>query len=111
VSAILGASDLQGADEQQDRARLLKAQADKAERENALERQELVSRSRMLDALAVMDAALKDRLMMVPSAAAAEALAAAEHAGAPGIAEVYKRYIAQALADFASAELVSRTPS
>ena len=37
--------------------------------------------------------------------------AAAERAGAPGIAEVYKRYIAQALVDFASAEIVSRNTS
>jgi hypothetical protein len=93
-------------DEQADRARLLKAQADKAERENEVERGELVSRSRILAGLAAMDAALKDRLMMVPTSAAAEALAAAERAGAPGIAEVYKRHIGQALADFASAELV-----
>ena len=93
-------------DEQADRARLLKAQADKAERENEVERGELVSRSRILAGLAVMDAALKDRLMMVPTSAAPEALAAAEHAGAPGIAEVYRRHIGQALADFASAELM-----
>jgi hypothetical protein len=93
-------------DEQADRARLLKAQADKAERENEVERGELVSRSRILDGLAAMDAVLKDRLMMVPTSAAPEALAAGERAGAPGIAEVYRRHIGQALADFASAELV-----
>ena len=93
-------------DEQADRTRLLKAQADKAERENEVERGELVSRSRILAGLSVMDAALKDRLMMVPTSAAPEALAAAEHAGAPGIAEVYKRHIGQALADFASAKLM-----
>jgi hypothetical protein len=94
-------------DEQADRARLLKAQADKAERENEVERGELVSRSRILAGLAVMDAALKDRLMMVPTSAAPEALTTAEHAGAPGIAEVYRRHIGQALADFASAQVVA----
>jgi hypothetical protein len=93
-------------DEQADRARLLKAQADKAERENEVERGELVSRSHILAGLAAMDAALKDRLMMVPTSAAAETQAAAEHAGAPGIAEVYAHHINQVLADFASALLI-----
>jgi hypothetical protein len=82
-------------------------QADKAQRENEVERGELVSRSRILAGLTAMDASLKDRLMMVPTAAAPEALAAGERAGAPGIAEVYRRHIGQALADFASAQVVA----
>jgi hypothetical protein len=90
-----------------ERARLTKEQADKAELDNASLRKELVARFVLETGLAGMDASLKDRLMMVPTSAAPEALSAGEVAGSPGIAEVYRRHIGQALSDVASAKVVS----
>jgi phage terminase Nu1 subunit (DNA packaging protein) len=90
-----------------ERARLTKEQADRAELDNASLRGELVRRQLLESALSGMDASLKDRLMMVPTSAAPEALTAGETAGSPGIAEVYRRHIGQALSDVAAANLVS----
>jgi phage terminase Nu1 subunit (DNA packaging protein) len=90
-----------------ERARLTKEQADRAELDNDVMRRELVRRQPLEASLSAMDASLKDRLMMVPTAAAPEALTAGETAGSPGIAEVYRRHIGQALSDVAAAKLVS----
>jgi phage terminase Nu1 subunit (DNA packaging protein) len=89
-----------------ERARLTKEQADKAKIDNEQLRKELIHRERVTAGLAIMDNALKDRLLMVPNAAAPEAMAAGDELGAAGIAEVYRRHIAQALSDVASAEVI-----
>jgi phage terminase Nu1 subunit (DNA packaging protein) len=90
-----------------ERARLTKEQADRAVLDNQQLRKELINRARVEAGLAAMDNALKDRLLMVPNAAAPEAYAASEDGGVAGIANVYRAHIAQALADVASAEIVS----
>lgn len=90
-----------------ERARLTKEQADRLARERLEDERELVRRGPLEAALAAQDQALKDRLLMVPLTGAAEALAAGSAAGAPGIAGVYERHINRALADVASADLVS----
>lgn len=91
-----------------DKARLLRAQADLAEMDATMRRGELVERGPVEAGLAAQDLALKDRLLTVPLSAAADALEASAGAGAAGIAEVYAKHIASALADVASSEIVTR---
>jgi phage terminase Nu1 subunit (DNA packaging protein) len=91
-----------------ERARLTKEQADKTELENRAARRELVGRARVESALAVMDLALKDRLLTVPMACAPEALDAAREGGVPAAADVIARHIGAALSDVAGAEVVAR---
>jgi phage terminase Nu1 subunit (DNA packaging protein) len=110
IALTMGPSDFPDPDEDLDltaeRARLTKEQADKAKIDNEQLRKELIHRERVTAGLAIMDNALKDRLLMVPNAAAPEAMAAGDELGAAGIAEVYRRHIAQALSDVASAEVI-----
>lgn len=89
-----------------ERARLTREQADKLELENAETRRVMVRSAPIAAGLAAQDQSIKDRLLMVPLSAAAEALAEGKRAGEPGISEVYERYINRALADLASADLV-----
>jgi hypothetical protein len=89
------------------RLRRERAKAELAEMAAARMRGGLVDAERIMAGLAVQDLALKDRLMMVPSAAAHDALEASLTRGAAGIAEVYQRAIHHALSDLASAEVVS----
>src|SRR4051812_45456566 len=95
-------------DGEQERARRDKAAADKGELEVRRLKGELVDRATLERALAVMDRAVVDRLAMIGQSCAAEALDAGQRLGVPGVAEVVDRWVRDALAALAAAEVVGR---
>lgn len=87
-----------------DQARLLKAQADKAEMDAGRLRGTLVS----LDDIAKADeramSALRDRLLAIPNACADRAVEAAGRSGAKAVSAVVRAEIVAAMADLSTAE-------
>jgi hypothetical protein len=93
---------------EQERAKLAKVQAEKIELELRQRRGKLVDVDEVGQVLAVMDIAIRDRLLAVPMAAADRALEASLTLGAAGIAEIYRVEINAALEALASAEIVAK---